>query len=69
MKIKADNTWKVFCIVPGKLMSTHLMIVFLFYKQKSHLGKIWTTISPSGTFYFPFVYERGKAESEGEEKK
>lgn len=69
MKIKRDNTWKVFCIVPGKLISTHLMNVLLFYKHKSHLEKTWTPMSPSGTISPPFLCEMGKAGCEGEQKK
>lgn len=68
MKIEGYNTWKAFCTVPDKLISTHLMIVLLFHKRKSHLGKTWTTISPLGTIYLLFLCEMEKAGSEGEEK-
>lgn len=71
LKIKGVNAWKMFCIVHGKLVSTHLMLILLFYKHQSPLGKTWTTVAFKNNLspiYSHFLCEMGNAESEGKEK-
>lgn len=71
LKIKGVNAWKMFCIVHGKLVSTHLMLILLFYKHQSPLGKTWTTVTFKNNLspiYSHLLSEMGNVESEGKEK-
>jgi hypothetical protein len=71
LKIKGVNAWKMFCIVHGKLVSTHLMLILLFYKHQSPLGKTWTTVAFKNNLspiYSHLLSEMGNVESEGKEK-